>query len=193
MRPSRRREVSPGPRATSGPSTHRPAASEGRDEDETKRRSVDALVFSAKHPLAPKGDNSAGTSARATGGRGGSTFCRTVCEWHSGRGAAGGAGHAPRPVGPRRRAGAPAGPPTPRSPPGDAAGRRGQPRPGPRPGRTTVPVRRPPPGRSVHRVLVNPVLGGFRRKYRSWPGLCSVLSLHAAHAPLTPRVRGTQA
>lgn len=128
MRPPGRREVPPGPQATSGPSTHRPAASEGRDEDETKRLRVDALVFSAKHPLAPKGDNFAGTSARATGVRGGSTFCPTVCEWRSGTDAAGGAGRAPGPAGTRRRAGAPAGPrrqsvrggPPPSSPPGDA-------------------------------------------------------------------------
>lgn len=64
----------------------------------TKKDAVKNLgcVFNAKHPLAPKAGNFAGSQVRGAGAQGESTSCLRVFGWHSGKGAAGNAGCVPR-------------------------------------------------------------------------------------------------
>lgn len=73
--------------------SHRASAERRRCREEPRSQ---GCGFNAKHPLAPKAGNFAGSQVMVAGAQGECTLCRRVFGWYSGIGAAGSAGCMPR-------------------------------------------------------------------------------------------------
>lgn len=67
-----------------------------KGEDAEKEPVPQGCGFNAKHPLAPKADNFAGSQVAVAGARGERTSCRRLFGWYSGKDVAGSVGCVPK-------------------------------------------------------------------------------------------------